>query len=158
MQKFISCLIFLSLVSFSYANSTDNIGEQEIDKHISYVAGVIYAEAPDESFYCKSLIATTIWIRSDGSSKNFYNICVMSRQYAKPIYGYDGEKKWDECMKLAKDLYNNTFEPKTVTLGNGKIIYPDHFFSGHHPWWAHGKIWRKVGKMKFLKLGKHRRV
>lgn len=162
--RYIIPLLFLFLASVSYADfetSTNELVELvnvKVNEPIYYIAGVIYAEAPDESYYCKSLIATTIYIRSEGNSENFYKVCSMDRQYADPIYGEEDDEDWEECLKLAIDLYNNTFVPKVVVLGNGETIYPDHFFSGTHPWWADGKVWKKVGKMKFLKLGKYRRA
>jgi hypothetical protein len=146
-----ACLyLFLSVQSVSIATVTPQ------NPYLKYIAGVIYAEAINESFYCKSLVATTMWDRANGDTNRLYRVCILDKQYAEPKYG-DGEK-CKECLRLAESLYNNTFIPKTVRLGNGEEVYPDHFFSGKSPWWAQGKVWKKVDGLKFLKLGSHREV
>lgn len=149
MAKFIlpAILIFFLLIQPSWAVS---------DMHLQYVAGVIYAEAASEDFYAKTLVATTIWVRSDGQPHRIHKVCSLERQYAEPVYANDNE--WKECLKLAKSLYNNTFVPKKVILGNGEEVHPDHFFSGRAPWWAKDRIWKRVGRLKFLKLGAHKEV
>jgi len=146
-KKFcLALILFLSLNFIALGSSLNKT---------NYLAGVIYAEANNEEYYGKSLVATVIWIRAGENSQNIHKIITIPRQFAAPKYG-EGEH-WEECLKLAKEMYNGTFKFQSVILGNGKIIQPDHFFHGESPWWARGKMWHKVGGLKFLRLDSYRK-
>jgi hypothetical protein len=146
-KKFCPVLILFISLNFIALGSSLN--------KTNYLAGVIYAEANNEEYYGKSLVATVIWIRADESQNNIHKVITIPRQFAEPKYG-DG-KQWEECLKLAKEMYNGTFKAQSVILGNGKVIQPDHFFHGTEPWWARDKMWHKVGGLKFLRLDSYRK-
>jgi len=118
------------------------------------VAGVIYAEAMGEDFRVKQYVATVIFERSGGVVTNFAKTCKLSRQFAPPQYGYDDS--WIEALRIARSMYDGTFLPLTITVDK-KTFYPDHFYHGVAPFWARGKKYVKIGRMKFLHLGKYRK-
>ena len=145
-------LILFFMISFS----SFGMSKEEMKlEWVNHIAGIIYAEAINEEYYVKSLVATVIWVRADEKSYNIYKTVSISKQFASPKFG-EGEH-WEECLKLAKEMYNGTFRAQSVILGNGKVIQPDHFFHGRSPWWARDKIWRRVGGLKFLRLDSYRR-
>ena len=127
----------------------------ETSNDIKRLAGILFAEAPNEGYYCKSLVATVIWVRADQEPINIKKVITIPKQFATPIYG-SGDK-WNECMQIAKEMYNDTFKSQSVILGNGTVIQPDHFFHGKAPWWAVGRIWKKVDGLKFLRLDSYRK-
>lgn len=127
-----------------------------VSNDIRKVAAVIYAEAMGESYEIKSLVATVMWVRADENPLFLIKAISIPKQFAQPIY--DQGDKWDECMKLATEMYGNRFKKQSVILGNGVVIVPDHFFHGKAPRWAEGRIWRKRGGLKFLRLDSYRKV
>lgn len=149
MLKYIVFLILFTVSSNAFATTLTNQAK------IRYLAAVIYAEANNEEYYGKSLVATVIWSRSDENPDNIHKTITIPKQFASPQYGEGSQ--WQECLQLSESMYNKTFQSRKVILGNGVVIVPDHFFHGKAPWWAVGKIWRKIGKLKFLRLDSYRK-
>ena len=150
-KKYLAFLFLYFILCPLFASSfTQNIS----CKKINYLAGVIYSEACGEKYNGKKLVATVIWIRSNQDPENIYRVITLPKQFAHPKYNKD--KEWDKCFELANKLYNDTFDPSTIVLKNGKKVMPDHFFSGKIPWWAKGKEYRIVEGLKFLELGSYR--
>jgi len=148
MLKSLSILLILMLSNSALASSQRSKEE--------YVASIIYAEALGQSDYAKGLVATTIWVRSNGDSKKFRKVCSIPKQYARPQRNDD--KDWQDCLSLAKRMYKGTFTPLSIKNSKGKWVQPDHFYlyGSTTPFWARGMWQKRVDDLMFLKLGRFR--
>jgi hypothetical protein len=117
---------------------------------VEYLANVIYAEAGGESIQAKHAVATVIWERSQRDPSNIHSVITTPRHFASPKK--EEVDEWNDCMGLAKKMYSGEFAPVTVDLPNETQVYPDHFYHGKAPYWAKGKPYSKIGKLKFLRL------
>ena len=134
---FLTILLLICTASVSYRSK------------VEYLANVIYAEAGGETFRAKQGVATVIWERAKGDSSKIHSVITTPSHFASPRK--EDDDAWTDCMDLARDMYRGKFEPLMIMLNNTHV-YPDHFYHGLAPYWARGKPYSKIGKLKFTRL------
>lgn len=139
--------IFLAVLFLACTASTSYKSSK-----VEYLADVIYAEAGGEDFRAKQGVATVIWERSGGVPGKIHSVITIPSHFASPKK--DEVAEWNDCMNLAREMYQGKFEPLMILLNNTHV-YPDHFYHGKPPYWAVGKPYSKIGNLKFVRLSEN---
>jgi len=84
---------------------------------------------------------------------NIHLVITTPKHFASPKK--EEVEEYNDCMDLAIEMYQGKFKSVAVRLPDKSLVYPDHFYHGKSPYWAKGKMYAKVGNLKFIRLAEN---